>query len=238
MKGLEKWIKGVGETVFAQKLVGFIGSLYIRFCFLTTRWQVIGVEHLDNAAREHKTVFGGFWHRGLAFSTFSTSFLKPRPITYAVISGHRDGKMMAELARFLGVRVIAGSRRRGGAKASFEILNKAIKDGVLGTAVDGPTGPPYILAKNIVLLAQLGEYPLIPFAWSVSRCVRLKSWDKLIVPLPFSKGAYVFGKITHIPKNISEEELEKIRLSVQNDINEMTKTADTLVGRPDLWNNG
>jgi lysophospholipid acyltransferase (LPLAT)-like uncharacterized protein len=81
---------------------------------------------------------------------------------------------------------------------------------------DGPRGPVYELGPGIILLAQKSGAPVFPANLEYSRCWRLKSWDRFILPRPFSKIRVIFGPPHHVALTSSDEAFEAERLRLQN----------------------
>ena len=94
---------------------------------------------------------------------------------------------------------------------------------------DGPRGPKQKCHAGVVQLARLSGIPVIPVAYAVRRTKVLDSWDRFHVPLPFSRGFYVFGKPIYIVAD-TEEEMAAARLEVEVALNEVTQEADERAG--------
>jgi len=110
-------------------------------------------------------------------------------------------------------------------------LLKALKSGHdVGLAPDGPRGPVGVVQKGVIALAQLSGVPIRPVAWSASRVWRARSWDRFIIPKPFSRGFVVWGPPVRVPRAASEGELEILRQEVQNRLQIVTRTADNETG--------
>jgi lysophospholipid acyltransferase (LPLAT)-like uncharacterized protein len=73
--------------------------------------------------------------------------------------------------------------------------------------------------------------PFIPAIWSANRTITLRnSWDKMILPLPWSRIYMSIGDPIHIPAASSSEELEHYRQMVQERLNTMMAEVDRLCG--------
>jgi hypothetical protein len=59
----------------------------------------------------------------------------------------------------------------------------------------------------------------------------LGSWDKFILALPFSKGAFVWGAPIDVPRDLDDEEQDRVRQTIEHSLTEVTNRADALVGR-------
>jgi lysophospholipid acyltransferase (LPLAT)-like uncharacterized protein len=132
--------------------------------------------------------------------------------------------MITSLAfEYLGMKVILGSSKKGGMQA-FRNMVKCIQ---LGESVaitpDGPKGPKETVKEGIIKLAQITQKPIIPLVWSTNKYKAFNSWDNFVVPFPFSKGVYSFGNPIYVKKKINDEEIEKARKNLENEIKRLTK---------------
>jgi lysophospholipid acyltransferase (LPLAT)-like uncharacterized protein len=70
-------------------------------------------------------------------------------------------------------------------------------------------------------------------AFAERRVLKMPTWDKQMLPLPFSRGVLICQEWTDpVPKKPSEAEAEALRLSLQAALDEITDRADLAVGRP------
>jgi hypothetical protein len=90
--------------------------------------------------------------------------------------------------------------------------------------VDGPKGPARVVQSGVVRLARLTEAWILPISFSSSRPLFLRSWDRYLVPKPFSRNVVAYGEPFAVPQNMSDEvALAKIGAA----LNEVTAAADT-----------
>ena len=156
------------------------------------------------------------WHnRLLLISHVLRKFFPQRPGA-GLISASRDGDLIADVTKRFGFDVVRGSSSRMGASALRE-LGEILASGrdVLITP-DGPRGPVYELGPGIVFLAQRTGAPVIPVNMEYSSCWRVKSWDRFIIPKPFSKIRVIIGEPQQIRSTSSDEEFEQERVRLQN----------------------
>ena len=155
------------------------------------------------------------WHnRLLLISYVLKKFLPQRPGA-GLISMSRDGDLIADVTQRFGFDVVRGSSSRMGASALRE-LGAVLASGrdVLITP-DGPRGPAYELGPGIVFLAQQTGAPVTPINMEYSNCWRIKSWDRFIVPRPFSKVRVIIGQPHRVKSTSTDEEFEAERLRLQ-----------------------
>jgi lysophospholipid acyltransferase (LPLAT)-like uncharacterized protein len=133
-----------------------------------------------------------------------------------LISASRDGDLIAPLVERFGFQVVRGSSSRLGATGMLELVGvlSAGRDVLL--TPDGPRGPVYELGPGIVLLAQKSGSPIQPINLEFSSCWRVKSWDRFILPRPFSKVRVIFGPLHRVKSTITPEEFEAERVRLQD----------------------
>jgi len=81
---------------------------------------------------------------------------------------------------------------------------------------DGPRGPAYELGRGIIFLAQKSGAPIQPINIEYSSCWRVSSWDKFIIPRPFSRVRVIFGPLLRVGATNTQEQFEAERLRLQN----------------------
>lgn len=148
-----------------------------------------------------------------------------------MISEHRDGEMIAQVTHHMGFGAVRGSTTRGGTKALkalYRILKK--HDGAI--TPDGPRGPGFKVQGGVIITAQLSGCPILPITSSAYPRWQFKSWDRFIVPKPFSCCVIRFGSPLYVPRHISSDEFEKYRLILERRLNRITEEADRLA---EMW---
>ncbi|MCX6112027.1 MAG: lysophospholipid acyltransferase family protein [Proteobacteria bacterium] len=128
---------------------------------------------------------------------------------FVMTSTSTDGEMMTRFLRLLGYYCVRGSSTRGGSKALLEMIHTLkISDYNAVIAVDGPKGPIYKVKQGALILSKQTGYPILPVGIKVSRCYHIqKSWNKVVIPRPFSKVEIKFGSAMKIPSNAKDEKI-------------------------------
>jgi lysophospholipid acyltransferase (LPLAT)-like uncharacterized protein len=135
---------------------------------------------------------------------------------HVLISRSRDGELITRALATRGVTAARGSASRGGSRAMRELVRYLGEErGVVVTTPDGPRGPSRELKAGTVLLAQLSGVPIVPMSFAASRAWRLSSWDRFIVPHPFSRLAAVVGEPIAVPADLDDEGREAKRCEVE-----------------------
>jgi lysophospholipid acyltransferase (LPLAT)-like uncharacterized protein len=114
-------------------------------------------------------------------------------------SESRDGEIMTRLLKNLGFDVVRGSTKRKGHKALRELIIGMRRGKTVAISVDGPRGPLHEVKPGAVFLAGLLKTPIIPIAVSVKRFgVLEKSWDRLMIPAPFTECIVLYGNPIYV----------------------------------------
>ncbi len=189
--------------------------------------QIIGTEHIDKIAKSKKPFIPCYWHQQHLFCTWYMKKLIKRGLKIGfLISPSVDGEIPAKLARAWGGEIIRGSTTRTGAQAMRDMYTLVVKQGISPVSTsDGPQGPIHTFKMGDVLLAQFTQAPLIPLAYAAEKAWMLGSWDKFLIPKPFSRIVIVIGEPVYVAKGIVAEDLEPVRLQMENSLKQLTKTA-------------
>jgi len=189
----------------------FFIYLLLRFYRLLIK---IKIEHDFDIEHYPSSLIFAFWHEIILFLPFAAP--KKRDISI-LISTHKDGRLASDVIRYFGLGNIGGSSNREPTKAFLEML-KFIKDGKdIGITPDGPKGPRRKLKKGVVELAYLSNSPVVVVVCEVSKKWRINSWDKMIIPKPFSTVTFRF--LNPIFVKDKKEFKEKSEL-IENKLNE------------------
>ncbi len=127
---------------------------------------------------------------------------------YILVSKSRDGDITDYILKKYGYRTIRGSSTRGGSEALHEIHSELGKNIVMSITFDGPKGPIYRIKKGIIWLLGRTGYPLLTGYCYFSRARRIRSWDGLYVPIPFSKVLIVIDGPMIAEKRLSKSEID------------------------------
>ena len=213
-------IKRFSKTNFGQKFIGFFFYFLTRFVYRSIRWTYLIESQKSDIFNSNKGVIFCCWHNRL----FLGPHILPRNRKInALQSSHSDGMVTSTVFKFLGMKVILGSSNKGGIQA-FRKMVKCIQLGEsIAITPDGPKGPKEKVKDGIIKLAQITNSPIIPLVWSTKKFKIISSWDRFIIPIPFSKGVYSYGKPIYVKKGISDIEFEIYRQKLEHEIKRLTQ---------------
>lgn len=218
------WAKRIGKNERIRGALCWLGSQYIRLVWATGRWRVIG-DHIPAAFWDQgKPFILAFWHGRLLM--MPKSWRDGTPI-HMLISQHRDGQLIARTVGHFGIATVEGSTTRGGAGALRAML-KALKAGeYVGITPDGPKGPRMRASDGIVAVARMSGCPVIPATYAAAGAKRLRSWDRFLIPLPFSRGVILWGEPISIGRDADEAAARQL---IEDAMNAQAAEADRLMG--------
>ena len=213
-------LKRFSKTKYGQKSIGFLFYLITKFIYFSIRFKCYDEEKKSNIFNNKNQYIFCCWHNRL----FLGPHLLPRNrIINALQSSHSDGMITSIAFKYLEMNVILGSSKKGGMQA-FRKMIKCIQNGEsIAITPDGPKGPKEIVKEGIIKLAQITGVPIVPLVWTTKKFKLINSWDHFVIPLPFSKGVYTFGKPIYVDKEINKKKFEISRLEVENEIKRLTK---------------
>lgn len=167
---------------------------------------------------------GALWHNRLLIFPLVLRRFFPNRHGAALISASRDGDLLTEAIHRFGFDVVRGSSSRLGASAILQLADElsARRDVVI--TPDGPRGPAYELGQGIIFLAQNTGARVLPMNLEYSSCWRVKSWDRFIIPKPFSKIQVIIGTPEKIKPTSTSEEFEAERRRLQNAMMSLVET--------------
>jgi len=223
---LRNRIKHWSRAPWARRALGAVATALIRFVRFSTRWSTYNSAAAEDAWRGAQPIIVAFWHNRLALMPYCWPSRAP---FHMLISGHADGQLIARAVAAFGISTIAGSSTRGGGAAVRDLVRKLKAGESIGITPDGPRGPVQIAQDGVIALARLSGAAIVPAAVSVSNRMRLRTWDRLIIGLPFGRGAMVWGEPVHVPRDCDDATAEILRLKVETELNRVSDAADNAV---------
>ena len=238
---MKQLLRNTLRSNWFQRAVGFLAAEYLRLVWLTNRFIYEPPDVYDIVEPQMPAIFV-FWHG----QHFMTPFIKIKESYHAkvLISRHRDGEFNAIAAERLGIGTIRGSgdhgsafHRKGGVGA-FKEMVRALADNYNVAATADVPKRARVVGLGIIMLARESGRPIMPFAMVTSRFIRLKNWDSTTINLPFGRGALVGIKEISVPPDADAAAMEQLRLDVEATLNQATRRAYELIGRPDDYPHG
>jgi len=230
-KKLRDLIKKIGKSPTAIKIIGRGLYYYSRLIGKTTRWEIHGMNEAYEIWEKEKAAIIIIWHgRALMFPHF---WRKDLPAA-ALVSMHNDGRIIAELIGKYGARIISGSTTQGGKEAAIALKTSLDNGEGICIIPDGPVGPRMKMTDSSLHFAKMSGKPIFGATYSTEHAFVAKSWDAMMLPLPFCKGVMYVTKPFYIPHDATKEDIEKYKLEIEEELNNLTYKADLRMGIPKI----
>lgn len=216
-------------------VIGWLVAAYMVLIKYTTRWEVEHAERAEPIIAGGEGLIALTWHS--RFLMLNSAWKRAYALPHVLISRSRDGAIVAQTCRFLGLRSIRGStkkagsdRAKGGAQASRDIVGAIERGGCIVITPDGPRGPRQRLGAGPLRLAKMTGAPILPCLFAVKSRKQFDSWDRFVLPLPFGRGKIVWGSPVTVGANADEAEIERLRMSIETEMNDLLSGADRDLG--------
>jgi lysophospholipid acyltransferase (LPLAT)-like uncharacterized protein len=209
-------------------IISKIAAYLLKLCFCTCKIHVINPQQHQRYVEGKESIIGAIWHRGSIFFVYYYGTCRPT----LLFSRSRDGEYLARFAEQMGSTVVRGSSSKGGMAALHEmIIRLKNSGGKFGSVLDGPRGPRFIAKPGTIMLAKKTGVPILPVTWSATKVYTFKkSWDRTMVPLPFSHIWIAYGEIIYVPAEGGKELIKEYTGLVESELNRLTRHVDWLCG--------
>jgi lysophospholipid acyltransferase (LPLAT)-like uncharacterized protein len=184
---LSQRAKAAAIAAVGAPLIGALGR--------TLRWRVEGAGHYDDLMRARQAPIFALWHGRILPSTL---YWRDRDIV-VITSENFDGEWIARVIARFGYGTARGSTSRGGARALVQLRRELRAGRPVGFTVDGPRGPARVAQLGAIWLSAATQHPILPFHIEADRCWTARSWDRSLVPKPYSAVAVAIGAPIEVP---------------------------------------
>jgi lysophospholipid acyltransferase (LPLAT)-like uncharacterized protein len=140
-----------------------------------------------------------------------------------MVSASRDGGLLAEIFGRFGIEPVRGSSSRRGPQALREMVSRAADGYDLAITPDGPRGPCYTVQDGVIATAQLTGLAIVPVAYHLNWKIRLKSWDRFQIPLPFARCRVTVGRPLRVARETTAAEREVLRRQFETELRAITR---------------
>ncbi len=223
---------------FAALVVPHLYVAYMRLVWATSRIEG-GPEllRLNRIAEQHDGAVALLWHEEVMTVAFGYPFLGIRGHTLASLGD--SGELIARMLKLCGYVVFRGgsttgtARRREGALLEMIEHMRTHRGVIYGLTVDGSKGPPYRMKTGGIVIARECGKPIALVRTWYRRCIRLRTWDRMAVPLPFNVIRYSLRGPYEVPASArTHEGLERFRRELEGDLIELAAQSYRALGQP------
>ena len=205
-------IRGNRKTVILGTLAGWCMKLWS----FTLRFEIEDRCGITRPATSSTPVILALWHNRI-FTIPPVWWRTAGKQRKAVVltSASHDGAMLAHAVAVFGIGSVRGSSSRR-AVAALIGMKRALQEGLdVCITPDGPRGPRYEFHPGIIKLAETTRAPIVPIHVNYSSAWRLKTWDRFVIPKPFSRVHVIFDEMLFVPQKVDDETFEAARIKIQ-----------------------
>jgi len=207
------------------RIFPYIGLFIVKIISSTYRFRMINPEIERDILKRGQIPIYASWHQ--RFFPGITLFASRKPISI-MISQSKDGELISRIVNVLGWCPVRGSSSKGGRQALREI-KKLVQEGYkIGHIVDGPTGPLGVVKPGLLLIARASGMPIVPVIISAEKKWVFNSWDRFMVPKPFSRVVIRFSDEIRVPKKMQHSDFEEKRLFIENTLKNLYVETDSI----------
>jgi lysophospholipid acyltransferase (LPLAT)-like uncharacterized protein len=198
-------------------LLGYLAAAVMKLWSISLRYHINDKRGLSAPPLPNQPVIFTLWHNRIF--TMPPVWKKTggfQRSTLVLTSASRDGTSLATAMQIFGIGAIRGSSSRRAIAALIGMKNSLIAGHSIVVTPDGPKGPRYQVQPGLIKISQSTNTPIIPIHITYSSAWRLKSWDRFVIPKPFSRINVTFGQPIFIPKTDDEYLFESHRANLES----------------------
>jgi lysophospholipid acyltransferase (LPLAT)-like uncharacterized protein len=208
------------------RLVGILGKWLVDVLFMGSKIEYIGDASVRPLIDSRKLIFA-FWHSRLLLVSYIYKGLG----AYTLVSKSKDGEIIARVLERQGQICVRGSTKRGGLRALAQHIKLLRATGSPGAVIpDGPRGPRFKAQPGVIALAQKTGFPILPVTYSAKHVKIFSSWDRFMLPRPFTPCRVIFGNPIHVAADLDKPGLEHCRQLLEAELCRITAKADNFFG--------
>lgn len=209
------------------RAAGILGRGVLSGLFATARTTRGGLGPVEELHADGTRVVYAFWHDQM----LPLVHFHRNEGAVVLVSEHADGEYIARVLESLGFQTARGSSTRGGMKGLRALVRAAREGRDLAVTPDGPRGPRHRFKEGVLVAAQMTGQPVVPIGVSARPAWRLDSWDRFLVPRPFSRVHAEYGAPVPVPRDADRATRRRLASALEGDLEELTRAADIRVGR-------
>jgi lysophospholipid acyltransferase (LPLAT)-like uncharacterized protein len=208
------------------RLIGLAGKVLIDFLFVLSPVEKKGHGEVARLIDSRRFIFA-FWHSRILL----LSYIYKRLDASIMVSNSADGEIIAQVLQRHGHKTIRGSTRKGGMRALMQQIIDMRNHNRPGVVIpDGPQGPRHKVQIGVIRLAQKTGCPIIPLAYSSKRRKIFSSWDRFLLPCPWTRCVVAYGHPIEVPARADAEEIQRCAFQLEQELNRITAEADAYFG--------
>lgn len=218
--------KHISELSFRKKVEFYLtiwfGWILVYLLHKTYKIKVEGEEILTELKKQKQPFLVTIWHGRFFLGVYYFRLWH----LVALVSQHLDGEMISRILLRFRFKTVRGSSTRGG-KEAFHKMVTTLKCGKSCVIIpDGPTGPRHQLKPGTIYMSYQAQVPIVCFTFSAKSAIIFNSWDRFVLPKPFSRVLVKIGKPIWPLQDASNRDLVKMKKYVETEMINQEKEAD------------
>lgn len=196
--------------------------LYMRLVFATSRVRWNDFPRIHDIVRKHDGAVALLWHEEVFTVAYGYARAGLRPHTLASVGD--SGEVITRMLELCGFVVFRGGSSPKSSRRRIQVLRdmvdhmKSNSEVLFGITVDGSSGPPYRMKGGGLLIARACRRPVLLLRTWYRHRIRLPTWDRMGVPLPFNEIAYYIEGPYEVPDARSARGLRPFALQLEDDL--------------------
>jgi lysophospholipid acyltransferase (LPLAT)-like uncharacterized protein len=207
-------------------LITWVGFLVVRIIGPTLR---LSVSFEDGAPEslEARPLILAFWHSCIFPAIYAWRDLQIRVMS----SDSFDGEYTGRIIRKFGFVKVRGSSSKGAVRALLGMRREIEQGWSVAFTIDGPRGPRFVAKPGPVVLARATGAPMVAFHIALENPWVLNTWDKSMIPKPFSKALLRISRKISVPEDSGDAERERFHAELQAALDRVREFAEENVGK-------
>ena len=211
---------------FLLWLITWLGVIVIRLIAPTMK---LAVSFEDGAppSLDTRPLILAFWHSCIFPAIYAWRNLQIRVMS----SDSFDGEYTGRIIRKFGFVKVRGSSSKGAVRALLGMRREIEQNATVAFTIDGPRGPRYVAKPGPVVLARATGAPMVAFHIALENPWILNTWDKSMIPKPFSRALLRVSRKIHVPEDSGDAERERYHAELQAALDRVREFAEANVGQ-------
>ncbi len=220
-------LKNFKKNKLIQYFLAYLAVIFIYIVRYTSKINIVNEKFPKKFWKKNQPFILVFWHSQLMMISYS--WVKNKKINI-LASDHSDGRFGAIIGSYFKLRNIERPSKKSN-MALKNIFKLVKKNEYIGITPDGPRGPNQKVSEGVIKIASSLQIPIIPCGFWSSKNLQLKSWDKFLITLPFSKCYFVWSKPMYVNKKISKNMQKKFQYELEKQLNRNIGEAKKLTNK-------
>jgi lysophospholipid acyltransferase (LPLAT)-like uncharacterized protein len=211
---------------FLLRVVPHLVNWFIRLACCTVRFAYVAEEGATPEMVARPAVYS-FWHSCLIPAAYYYREQRIRVMQ----SESFDGELMVRVLALLGFRTVRGSSSRGAIKALLGMRRVLNAGEATALTIDGPKGPAFVAKPGPVMLGRMSGAPLAAFHIALENPWVLNSWDRMMIPKPFSRALVCMSRVIRVPEDADDATMERLHAELQQTLQRVQRLTEENVSK-------